>query len=163
MADWEAGDMGPSASETRARAEEEPNMGGPHGDGSDSTRARERLTPWVHLLARIWAGSIEGKAGQAGGIWQKVSLSPFSFFILFSYFKFQMSNQIQIPTLNLKIIRANLNTNVNIRLYCLQYYYLFSLLFVHRRNKGFFIIGNSFPHFTVSCFPLNWRSNLCCP
>jgi hypothetical protein len=45
------GSLGPRASETRARAEEEPDMGGPHGDGSDSMRARERLTPGVHLSA----------------------------------------------------------------------------------------------------------------
>jgi hypothetical protein len=55
MVDWEVGGTGPSASETRARAEEEPDMGGPHGDGSDSTRARERLTQWVHLSA-LWRG-----------------------------------------------------------------------------------------------------------
>jgi hypothetical protein len=55
MVDWEAGGTGPSANETRAWAEEEPDMGGPHGDGSDSTRARERLAPWVHLSA-LWRG-----------------------------------------------------------------------------------------------------------
>ena len=57
---------------------------------------------------------------------------PFFIFLLsFLISNFRCPNQIQIPTLNFKIIRANLNTNVNIIFYCLQYYYLFSLSLIY--------------------------------